>query len=46
LYIDWLTWSVWGLGLAMLLYWCVETYREFKTLIARHRSAVRQVTRE
>lgn len=32
MYIDWITWSVWGFGLALLLYWCFETIREFKAL--------------
>ena len=30
--IDWVTWSVFGIGLVMLGYWCVHTVREFKEL--------------
>ena len=30
--IDWITWSVFGIGLALLVYWCVQTVREFKEL--------------
>jgi len=37
MYIDWMTWSIWSLGLVMLLSWCFETYREFRLLFARHR---------
>jgi hypothetical protein len=35
MYIDWITWSIWFLGLVLLLYWCVETAREFKSLFER-----------
>ena len=37
MYIDWMTWSIWTLGLALLVYWCIETAREFKTLFSRKR---------
>jgi hypothetical protein len=37
MYIDWMTWSIWSLGLVLLLSWCFETYREFRLLFARHR---------
>jgi hypothetical protein len=33
--IDRITWSVFGIGLAMLVYWCVHTAREFKELFKR-----------
>jgi len=36
--IDWITWSVWGFGLALLLYWCFETLREFQSLFSRRKS--------
>jgi hypothetical protein len=35
MYIDWITWSIWSLGLALLLYWVFETTREFKALFSR-----------
>jgi hypothetical protein len=35
MYIDWITWSVWSLGLALLLYWCVATVREFRGLFSK-----------
>lgn len=38
MYIDWMTWSVWTLGLALLLYWCFQTIREFRLLFARRKS--------
>lgn len=37
MYIDWMTWSIWALGLALLLYWCVQTLRELKSLFSRQR---------
>ncbi len=37
MYIDWITWGVWVFGLALLLYWCFETIREFRSLFARRR---------
>jgi len=33
--IDWMTWSVFAIGLIMLVYWCVQTIREFKDLFKR-----------
>jgi len=33
--IDWITWTVFGIGAAMLLYWCVQTFREFTDLFRR-----------
>jgi len=33
--IDWITWSVFGIGLIMLLYWCFQTIREFRDLFQR-----------
>jgi len=36
--IDWITWSLWAFGLALLLYWCFETFCEFKSLFSRHKT--------
>lgn len=33
--IDWITWSVFATGAAMLLYWCVQTIREFRDLFRK-----------
>ena len=33
MYFDWLTWSVWSLGLVLLVYWLVQTTKEFKEII-------------
>ena len=33
--IDWITWSVFAIGLVMLGYWCVQTLREFRALFKR-----------
>jgi hypothetical protein len=38
MYIDWMTWSIWTLGLALLLYWCFQTIREFRQLFARRKA--------
>lgn len=37
MYIDWVTWGIWALGLALLLYWCVQTLRELRSLFSRKR---------
>jgi hypothetical protein len=36
--IDWITWGIWAFGLAILLYWCFETFREFKSLFSKHKA--------
>ena len=33
MYFDWITWSVWTLGLILLLYWLFKTTREIKEII-------------
>lgn len=35
--IDLITWGIWGFGLALLTYWCVNTCREFIHLFTRHK---------
>lgn len=35
MHIDWITWSVFAVGLVMLIYWCVQTIAEFKALFQR-----------
>ena len=40
--IDWVTWGVWGFGLVLLLYWCGETFREFKSLFRRRQNTRRE----
>ncbi len=37
MYIDWVTWSIWFLGLVILVVWIYIPIREFKTLLAKHR---------
>lgn len=34
---DWITWSVWSLGLGLLLYWCFQTIREFRALFSKRK---------
>ena len=33
--VDWITWSVFGIGFVMLLYCCGQTIREFRDLFQR-----------
>ena len=33
--IDWITWTVFAVGLIMLVYWCIQTIREFLDLFRR-----------
>jgi len=35
MHIDWITWSVFAIGAVMLLYWCVQTTKEFTDLFRR-----------
>ena len=32
MYIDWMTWGIWALGLGLLVYWGIQTVRELKSL--------------
>jgi hypothetical protein len=38
MYVDWITWGVWLFGLVLLLYWCFETVREFRSLFERRKA--------
>jgi len=42
MHIDWITWGVWTFGLAILLYWCCETFGEFKSLFSRHKTETKE----
>jgi len=46
MYIDWMTWSIWALGLALLVYWCIQTVRELKSLLSRKRELQSLTTKE
>ena len=35
---DWMTWSVWAIGLGLLVNWCLQTYREFRTLFTKRKT--------
>ena len=37
MHIDWMTWGIWALGLGLLVYWCIQTVRELKSLFSRKR---------
>ena len=40
MYIDWVTWSIWLLGFAILVIWVVIPYRELRTILrSRHESS-------
>jgi len=32
MFFDWITWSVWGIGVLILILWTIETFKEFKAL--------------
>jgi len=34
MYIDWITWSIWLIGFAILVFWIWFPYREFKQLLS------------
>lgn len=34
MYFDWLTWSVWSLGLVLLVYWLFQATSEFREIIS------------
>ena len=36
--IDWVTWSIWGVGLIILAIWIVVPAREFRKILQKHRS--------
>ncbi len=40
--IDWITWSVFAIGLAMLLYWCFQTAKEFRELFQRRYKRIKE----
>jgi len=33
MFFDWVTWSIWGMGVLILIVWMVETIKEFKALL-------------
>ncbi len=37
MYIDWITWGIWLLGVVILVVWIYVPIKEFKTLLAKHR---------
>lgn len=34
MYFDWITWSIWCIGLVIMIVWIVVPLREFKRLMA------------
>jgi heme exporter protein D len=34
MFFDWITWSIWGIGLIILVLWLVETIKEFRVLLS------------
>lgn len=31
---DWVTWSIWSIGVLILVLWTIETIKEFRTLFS------------
>lgn len=38
MYFDWVTWSIWLVGLIIMVIWILIPVREFKKLVKRKRS--------
>ncbi len=36
---DWVTWSIWGMGLVILVVWIIVPIKEFAGIIKRQRAA-------
>jgi len=36
MYFDWVTWSIWLMGLVILIVWIIVPLKEFKKLATRH----------
>lgn len=34
MFFDWITWSIWGIGLIIVVLWLIETIKEFKILLS------------
>jgi len=32
MFFDWITWSIWSIGVLILIFWMIETIKEFKVL--------------
>lgn len=41
MYIDWITWSIWAVGLTILIIWIIIPVREFKKLVQKKRKELR-----
>jgi hypothetical protein len=39
---DWVTWSIWLVGFAILVVWIVVPYREFRKILEKHKSMRRE----
>ena len=37
MYFDWITWSIWLIGLAILVIWIYVPIKEFKSLLAKRK---------
>ena len=31
---DWVTWSIWSIGVVILIFWTIETIKEFRALFS------------
>ena len=36
MFFDWMTWSIWGIGVLILIIWVIKTIEEFKLLFTGH----------
>ena len=38
MYFDWITWGIWLLGFIILVVWIYVPYKEFRKILAAHKS--------
>lgn len=40
------TWCIWGIGVVILIFWIIETIREFKVLFSEHEEMEKKGTKK
>ncbi|MEA1912342.1 MAG: hypothetical protein U9N06_00695 [candidate division WOR-3 bacterium] len=39
---DWVTWSIWGVGLAILIIWIIQSAKEYRGILKRQNKELTQ----
>ena len=34
MFFDWITWSIWSIGVLILIFWTIEAIKEFRSLFS------------